>query len=202
MATTYSGIDNYPTSFEEPDDNDQRDAASFGVGLEALADRTTYLRRRGIVAVETLAFDDEVSILAENFTTAIFADSASLVLDVENIEVGDFLCIDFCVHTLMNGAADPNNYGKIRIKATSDWGGDNIGETVIGNICYVSDHIGGVTGQAQTHTMVSTFAATAAGTTRINVECKITTTGVGLQLTLGPFASMRATVWRPQMTFA
>jgi hypothetical protein len=36
----------YPASFEAPDDGDDRDAASHLVGLEALADRTEYLKDR------------------------------------------------------------------------------------------------------------------------------------------------------------
>lgn len=47
MATQYAGDpDSFPASFELPDDNDDLDAASVGVGLEALADRTQYLKRR------------------------------------------------------------------------------------------------------------------------------------------------------------
>jgi len=46
MATQYEGKDEFPASFEIPDDNDDLDAASVGVGLEALADRTQYLKRR------------------------------------------------------------------------------------------------------------------------------------------------------------
>lgn len=63
MATQYDGIDDFPTSFELPDDNDDLDAASVNVGFEALADRTVHLkatidsfaRRGGAILVRHVA---------------------------------------------------------------------------------------------------------------------------------------------------
>lgn len=40
----YAGSNTFPTSFEEVDDGTVRDAASVNVGLEALADRTVWLK--------------------------------------------------------------------------------------------------------------------------------------------------------------
>lgn len=44
MATQYEGNDQFPASFEIPDDDDKLDAASVNVAFEALADRTAHLR--------------------------------------------------------------------------------------------------------------------------------------------------------------
>lgn len=54
----------YPTSFEGPDDGDDRDAGSINAALEALADRTEYMRQRvfsgepGLVRVYNLEVDN------------------------------------------------------------------------------------------------------------------------------------------------
>ena len=44
MSTTYGGTATYPALITLPSDGDTRDAASVNTGLEALADRTEYLR--------------------------------------------------------------------------------------------------------------------------------------------------------------
>ncbi len=44
MSTTYGGTNTYPALITLPSDGDTRDAASVNTGLEALADRTEYLR--------------------------------------------------------------------------------------------------------------------------------------------------------------
>jgi hypothetical protein len=59
MSSQYEGLAVFPTSFAIPDDSDARDAASVGVGLEALGDRTAYLKDRvefsGIRRIRTVA---------------------------------------------------------------------------------------------------------------------------------------------------
>jgi hypothetical protein len=46
MSSIYNGTNSYPTGMTIPDDGDPRNAASANVALEALADRTTYLKTR------------------------------------------------------------------------------------------------------------------------------------------------------------
>lgn len=47
MSTTYAGTPTYPTEVTVPQDGDNKPAASVGVGLEGLADRTAYSHLRG-----------------------------------------------------------------------------------------------------------------------------------------------------------
>lgn len=44
MPSTYSGVNVYPASYQIPSDGDSRNASSVNAALEALGDRTTYLK--------------------------------------------------------------------------------------------------------------------------------------------------------------
>lgn len=64
MPTPYSGIDNFPASYNIPADTDNADATSVNTGLEALGDRTTWLKNRsGEMWLRTLNYTtvDDVS---------------------------------------------------------------------------------------------------------------------------------------------
>jgi hypothetical protein len=55
----YAGQEQFPQSFELISDNTGRDAASANVGLEALADRTQYLRTHGYAGIESWFYSTE-----------------------------------------------------------------------------------------------------------------------------------------------
>lgn len=102
----YSGQDRFPASFETVNDGSGRDAASVNVGLEALADRTLFLRNVGFRRVAFWSYDDQDSFRAWAFNSNSTTYSPNFtfpddwVVTVPNTRVGDIIMID--ASTLFN----------------------------------------------------------------------------------------------------
>ena len=77
------------TPFDVPDDGDDVDAASVGIGLEALADGVEYVTQRGLIDVETVA----LNVLRTTRSTS-FADVTGLSIMLNGAAVGDVVIVD------------------------------------------------------------------------------------------------------------
>ncbi|WP_437285670.1 hypothetical protein [Sorangium sp. So ce406] len=94
----YSGQERFPASFETVNDGSGRDAASVNVGLEALADRTLFLRNVGFRRVAFWYYDDQVRFRAWAFNSTTYSPNFTFpddwVVTVPNTRVGDIITID------------------------------------------------------------------------------------------------------------
>lgn len=85
MPTPYSGVDNFPTSYNIPSDGDTRNAASVDVALEALGDRTTWLKNRVgdhfLRSINYANFDDTAWPPTLQWTSSASAGSFTHVTD-------------------------------------------------------------------------------------------------------------------------
>jgi len=116
MPTAYAGTNTYPATFDIPADTDQRNAASVGVGLEALGDRTAYLKARlGAEWIAEVDADEEkaLSTLATSVAAAYpgaTPNAASYTLPMlTDIQAGDVIEISGMVH-LANSVAGTTVY--------------------------------------------------------------------------------------------
>lgn len=108
--TQYQGNDVFPAGFEEVSDGTGRDAASVNVGLEALADRTIWLRNRTKLGHVVASVYNPL--VYATFTSTNFAPS-SIARVVNDAKAGDLLAIDLAVNLQYVGTT--NNWGNVRV---------------------------------------------------------------------------------------
>lgn len=103
MSHTINGTDSFPAGFIVPDDGESRDAAAQNVGLEALADRATYLKNRlgarWTVFHSIGGFDD-----ATLSTQATWTDSLTPNPDVDGFTIGTLAASDFKANDILRVA--------------------------------------------------------------------------------------------------
>lgn len=117
MATQYEGKDEFPASFEIPDDNDDLDAASVNVALEALADRTAYLQKTLQVAgIDREEFIKVVRlpVVAQDDLATVVEGDASKSLGL-NLPLGELHQGDVVVFDAMVYAQDTESAGRIQV---------------------------------------------------------------------------------------
>jgi len=94
----YSGQELFPAAFETVNDGSGRDAASVNVGLEALADRTLFLRNVGFRRVAFWSYDDQINFRAWSFNSTTYSPNFTFpddwVVTVPNTRVGDIIMVD------------------------------------------------------------------------------------------------------------
>ncbi|WP_437935311.1 hypothetical protein [Sorangium sp. So ce341] len=163
----YSGQDRFPGSFETLNDGTVRDAASVNVGLEALADRTTYLFNRRVEAVHLASWgSEEVSVgLPPTTTYADWLDAGSRVfrVDVPNVEPLDVLLLD-CSFTLEFLASGTTDQARVRLVAVAP-----NGSTVVPTGAHVASELR----NSRAPVVISGFlVASQAGTYRVKLQGK------------------------------
>lgn len=94
MSTPYAGNPAaFPTDYLIPDDGESKNATSVNVALEALGDRTAYLKAR---AINTIAgVPQSTGPVAATFSTASATDVdiTGMTLTIADCEIGDILVI-------------------------------------------------------------------------------------------------------------
>lgn len=120
-------VDNFPAQTTLPDDGAELEAADLNVAVEALTDRTAYLKARGFIDVYSFATDTEIapSATVESFaaTGSTYKDSAILRIDVQSCEVGDVVLVDASMPASFTGA-NAGSFCFLRIAATQGQGGN------------------------------------------------------------------------------
>jgi hypothetical protein len=172
----YFGNDTYPASADIVDDGTGRDAASVNVGLEALFDRTTYLRARGFVddqSWHTLAetgSGDTFPFTSTSYTPNT-SDPDAMSVEFENVRVGDIFHIQFSGKTFNSGAS-PGDTLLLAIHATDDVEGAGVETRVDSAVDRVN-----IYDTPKAVISAGRWVATAAGTTRLRLLGRTATGG-------------------------
>lgn len=195
--STITGADSFPATFEGPDDGDGRDAAGVEVGLEALADRTQWLRNHGVSNRLAVYHDgdpgpDGGAVFTWNDlgTGPVFQDS-TIYVDIASCLAGDRLSIDFSgSFRAINIVAD---FSYARMIAIEDQGGANTYRLLDGFIvmhaAIGTDYFAGAA-HSTYHEVITP------GTVRMMLEASVLDTS-GNQLDLLAGWSIRVTRVRP-----
>ncbi len=121
MSTDYAGDPTlFPTTVPVLDDGDPPDAATWGVALEGLADRTAYLQAQAFTKHRIDSYDTQNG-TAETFTLAAWTTSSTFYIDVLNVEVDDHILIDVCGTYEITGSV--GTFGGLRLVGIDDYGG-------------------------------------------------------------------------------
>ena len=167
----------FPPLFQIPSDGDQRDATSVDVAIEALGDRTAYLKDRAVVA--TYYDQDDIDFGgAEPFATYVavgYTYVAPISSLVTTCRVGDGLLINFKSSVIMN---DPGA-GGLRLATTQDFGGAAVNAAIPGSSIRVTNN-----GMVYTRavSMSARVIIGTAGDCRVEVEGKVDAAGNPLLL--------------------
>jgi hypothetical protein len=177
MSSSYGGTDTFPATAEIPDDSDPRDAASVTVPLEALFDRTYYLKRRGILGTYIAAADDETGSVGQSFTNhAAWTDGASgFYINIPGAVVGDILLID-CAFGSRFDSTDPTHFGKFRLYIEDNREGTPVPATPAGAFVRLDGNADHANILFQ-RSIVSRHVVAAAGSTRVNIQGRVTHSG-------------------------
>lgn len=147
MPTPYTGSIVYPASYNIPSDGDERDATSVNAALEALGDRTTYLKARtgAINILQGGGFTGSGSITSTSpvqLQSNVPADEG--YLDVPNCLAGDLLHIQMEAAQFVSQANIPDA-AETRLYLFDDFGGPNevtyIGPGTVIHQLHASAHI-------------------------------------------------------------
>lgn len=116
----YAGQDQFPGLIELPADNTGRDAASTNVPLEALADRTVWLKNQTVISQH--AHSAYNPLVLATFSGTNFAQS-SIERIVNGARAGEMLSIDLSVNLQYVGTT--GNWGNLRVAVIERWGTPN-----------------------------------------------------------------------------
>jgi hypothetical protein len=159
-------VDNFPAQITLPDDGTDLKAADVNVALEALADRTAYLKTHSILGVYTFIVDSELLIYQKVFSGTSYASPTApdLTVDVPNAKAGDLLLVDASFGLiLLNGGA-----GNVRLVAIDNALGGGSVAPIPGARFGLN-----VDGLRLPCTLVGKWIVGAAGATRIQVQGKV-----------------------------
>ena len=128
MGTQYAGSQTFPSDYTIPDDGDPEDAASVNVALEALGDRTAFLRSRldalaNLAALTAIAAPtDGLVRLVRGFGVFVFDSAATASISPFAIAAGDATpgaWVSATAHqTAKNVLVHPANCGHIFVTQT------------------------------------------------------------------------------------
>jgi hypothetical protein len=188
----YAGNDTFPASLELPDDGDDRDAAGVDVPLEALADRTVYLRNVGWRRTSQWVHDSESPVASWSFNSAAYApnttDANAWLVTITNVRAGDVLVLDALV-PLSGGASQD---GFVRFGVTQGFGSGGVEATAPG-FARIGPSASAVM------SLSTTITATTPGPVRVRLLGKI---AGGDTFAAVAFGALRATLLRPSGSFA
>ncbi|AUX25166.1 uncharacterized protein SOCEGT47_057100 [Sorangium cellulosum] len=157
----YSGQERFPASFETVNDGSGRDAAGVNVGLEALADRTLFLRNVGFRRVAFWSYDNQSSFRSWAFNSTTYSPNVTFpndwVVTVPNTRVGDIIMVD--ASAFLNADA---TFAFWKIGATDNFTGGGTEVLTPGLV-----RLGGGAQMWATFTTLHTVAV--AGTTRLRL---------------------------------
>jgi hypothetical protein len=159
-------VNNFPAQITLPDDGTDLKAADVNVALEALADRTAYLKTHTVLGVYTFIFDEEDVIYQKIFSGTNYASPTApdLTVNVPNAQAGDLILVDanFGLLLLDGGA------GSVRLVAIDNALGGGSAAPILGG-----RFVHNVDGSRLPCTLVGTWVVVASGTTRIQVQGKV-----------------------------
>jgi hypothetical protein len=167
MPTPYAGNDVFPASTNLPTDLDALDAASVNVALEAVLDRTVYLRSR-VPLVGSFSASSPPTF--SSFNTASFVSPLSGgTFDIAGCEVGDLILCDAFFQVELNTNTDEASF---RLIASDDVTGTPTAETQVPEARVRLIPRAGDSSSVWPASMGGIWEVTAAGTTRITIQGK------------------------------
>ena len=159
-------VDNFPAQIALPDDGTELKAADINVAIEALADRTAYLKTHTVLGVYTFVVDDEILVYQKVFSSTNYTSPVApdLTVDVPNTKAGDLLLVDASFGLqLHNGGV-----GNVRLVATDNaLGGGSVAPVPGGRFGH------NVENMRLPCTLMGKWTVGAAGTTRTQVQGKV-----------------------------
>lgn len=189
MSGTYSGNDAFPTSITIPSDGDARAASSVNAALEALADRTVYLKSNGFLDIWQNANNDDAS--AEQFTTTSYVDSTAIVLTVDDCKTNDV--IDIVCTTSTNQTGTPGD-SWFQIFAVDNYNGT---PTANIEVLGAGQKLLDASGSIRTVALSGMHVVTEDGDCRVKLAGKIQTAGGSNALNVYQKFHIGARRWRP-----
>ena len=193
----YAGQELFPQSFELISDNTGRDAASANVGLEALADRTQYLRTHGYAGIESWFYSTEGPPVAGvnmwPFNSSSYApntlNASALSVSFPDTRPGDEFAIDFFGNTFCTPAAGVEAF--LAVHATDNFGGGGV-ETKVPSALWRF----GISGNLPPAMLTGRWTAQAPGTTRFRLLGRLSAPGNTFGIAV--VASLRVLRFRPK----
>lgn len=171
-ATPLTESSTFTASIYPPQAGTLVSGADVETGEQALGNRTTYLKSKlDALTVGAFTYDLGLGNFAAAITSTTFVDAGSILVDMSSCQIGDKLLIDFSGHLQLT--LTPGNTATCKLVSVEDSGGTPTTSDVPGTTRLLTADDPTVNRVS----MTGLITIADAGTCRIKLQAKVTTTG-------------------------